>query len=328
MAAEIRLLRIETLRELVGALRRFSGRTSSAVNSLEIELKRTLDSVSGNVLTLQRRIEHAEREADAAREALSLCESREEEDGPPDCSAEECELTRALQALDKARRVYQRGKILETHVGNAISEFQPLLQRLRELCTSGGNESVAFIENRINTVEQYLAVSEPVADPLLASSENAPSAQDYGSGKDALVAVDRESAGASGKWVSRRVEDFDLASLPMPEDIVGRRDFVKVTLKEMQEGLMKLEEIRLVLKTGNGMNSDHWAGVDKEKGFEYANGYQRVYDAFYGIEPIRIERTGNTYTLINGRHRVWAAKQMGIKTLPVVLIEPGENQLA
>jgi hypothetical protein len=79
--------------------------------------------------------------------------------------------------------------------------------------------------------------------------------------------------------------------------------------------------MRPTIESGPGANGDYWAEYDRARGLDYEHGYQRVYDAFYGTDAIRVNWDGTNYDIINGRHRVWLARRMEIDWLPVRVIE-------
>jgi hypothetical protein len=116
------------------------------------------------------------------------------------------------------------------------------------------------------------------------------------------------------------VREVILADLPAIEDINGPGDFHKVSLIEMQAGLQRLQEMLPVIQSGAGAGSDYWADYDRAHGLDYPNGSQRVYEAFYGQDAIRVECTGEGYDVIDGRHRIWLARRMGWVRLPVRVI--------
>jgi hypothetical protein len=129
------------------------------------------------------------------------------------------------------------------------------------------------------------------------------------------------SGKTSGQWVERGVAMVDVAVLPMPEDISNALDFQKIPVDEMKVGLKKLQEMMPIIESGVGASNEYWTKRDNELGLDYPNGYLRIYEAFYGHDAIRVEKSGNNYDIVNGRHRVWLAKQIGIGRLPVSLVE-------
>jgi len=98
------------------------------------------------------------------------------------------------------------------------------------------------------------------------------------------------------------------------EHVTGPDDFHKVSDNEMAHGFRKLENVvRPAVEDGAG--SEHSYRLDQEAGYDYVNGYQRVYDAFYGHDSIRLEKDEDGYRVINGAHRVYVAKQLGIEAV-------------
>ena len=65
-----------------------------------------------------------------------------------------------------------------------------------------------------------------------------------------------------------------------------------------------------------GADGDDFARLDAERGLAYEHGYRRVYDAFYGNDAIRLERVGDTYQVVNGYHRLFVARELGLATVP------------
>lgn len=116
----------------------------------------------------------------------------------------------------------------------------------------------------------------------------------------------------------------DLNSLPNP-DLEERSDFHKVSLDDMKSGVEKLETILPLILDGEGFDSQYWSERDKHEGLEYSQGYQVVFDAFFGQDPIYIDTSGDNINIINGRHRIWVAKQLGLESIPVVISDTDAN---
>lgn len=124
-----------------------------------------------------------------------------------------------------------------------------------------------------------------------------------------------------GDWVDRGIQDVPVAGLPDPEGVDDAGDFKKVPLEEMKVGLTRLQEMKPVIDSGEGANTDYWHELDHQRGLAYPDGYQKVYESFYGQDAIRLDKDGDQYDIVNGRHRIFMAKQMGIGTLPARVIE-------
>lgn len=123
------------------------------------------------------------------------------------------------------------------------------------------------------------------------------------------------------EWVDKgiqmvSVDRVDLSNSP----VLGESDFRKVSHAEMVEGFQKLETtVRPAM--GTGADGEYFSDLDKSQGLDYEHGYRRVYDAFYGSDPIRLDRTGDTYNVVNGYHRLAVAKELGITALPARVLE-------
>jgi hypothetical protein len=328
MFDSIQLTNIDTLRDLSNSFKRFGHKTEEYLQALEAELKRTLESMQARVRACQQKVAQKQWEAEQARDALENCRSYEDDDYQPDCSGEEDELRQAIREFETAKRNFETVKILYSKVENAVSEFHQHIRRLRDLATTNVNRANAYLENKTAILESYRNVRPESVNPLAINSESASSLQSNVITTSALSATTslanvttKELSDTSGQWVETRLHNFDLSILLSPEYIQGAGDFQKVKLDEMQDGLKKLQEMKPVIEQGVGNSKDYWSDIDKKKGLDYPNGYQRVYEAFYGAEPIRIIKDGDKYDITNGRHRIWAAKQLGIKTLPLVLVE-------
>jgi hypothetical protein len=70
-----------------------------------------------------------------------------------------------------------------------------------------------------------------------------------------------------------------------------------------------------------GAGVDDFQNLDLQRGVNYAHGSQRVYEAFYGQEPIRLNKIGDRYEVVNGYHRLYVAKEMNLSTVPARVIE-------
>jgi hypothetical protein len=128
------------------------------------------------------------------------------------------------------------------------------------------------------------------------------------------------------KWVDEGIKPVFVSELPPPDGIQGTEDFHKISEQEMKAGILRLQEMQPAIASGTGANSDYWAAYDTAHSLEYAVGYQRVYDAFYGNDAIKVNFDGEKYDIINGRHRIWLAQGMGIDFLPMRVTGKVETQ--
>jgi len=122
---------------------------------------------------------------------------------------------------------------------------------------------------------------------------------------------------AESEWVDRGIQNVAVDKIDTSDmtHVNGPEDFKKVSHDEMAEGFQKL---KTVVQPGieKGAGGDDFYELDQQQGLDYANGYQRVYDAFYGGDAIKLEKDGEDYRVINGAHRLFVAKELGIQTVP------------
>ncbi len=129
---------------------------------------------------------------------------------------------------------------------------------------------------------------------------------------EALQAVARLPAGF--QEIPLEQMDWDEMGALTPEE------YHKVPLEEMQEGLRKLQEV-VRPAVQQGATAEDFDRMDQAQGLDYAHGYRRIYDAFYGpSEAIAVEKVGEKYRVLNGRHRLLLARELGVQALPMRVV--------
>lgn len=123
------------------------------------------------------------------------------------------------------------------------------------------------------------------------------------------------------QWADRGIVDVPVQDLPLPDGINSAADFQKVSPEDMADGFRKLQTMKPYIDDGRGNSSDYWHQVDQSYGVDYPDGYQKVYDAFYGDGAIRLNKDGDQYDIVNGRHRIAIAKELGVPSVPARVIE-------
>lgn len=123
------------------------------------------------------------------------------------------------------------------------------------------------------------------------------------------------------EWEEKGIVDVPVEKINVSDSQVNdSTDFHKVSEEEMLLGFEKLQnEIHPAVK--DGARGDDFSELDRRLGLDYEHGYRRVYDAFYGNEPIRLEKDGNEFSVVNGYHRLSVAKKLGIESIPASVIE-------
>lgn len=134
------------------------------------------------------------------------------------------------------------------------------------------------------------------------------------------ISAPRDS-GTEGKWVDQGIQDTPVDQINVSDTYVkSEADFKKVSHAEMVEGFTKLEAVvRPQVEAGAG--PDDFSKMDAEQGLDNEHGYRKIYDAFYGDDAIRLNKDGDTYSVVNGYHRLCVAQELGIKSVPARVVE-------
>jgi hypothetical protein len=120
------------------------------------------------------------------------------------------------------------------------------------------------------------------------------------------------------RWIP--LDEIEIEHIPESE-------FHKVSSNTMQEGLARLGEVLECLQERLTEpftdNSVYFMRLDRRAGRAYEAGLQRVYEAFFGHDRIRLSRIkGSTrWTIDNGRHRIQVARALGWQAIPAEAVE-------
>lgn len=299
---------------------------ASAVNSAQDEVR-----------SAAHRLQLAEAEVNAARAEVAAARARVQ-----------C-CTNAVEFATRAQGVAQAAESEAQQALNSAErslEFALAAEQAALVAKEKVGEGVAAAEQMLAVTRGAVSTMDEAATHLAAADAAEASAQRYARGAghelehklQLLYQLNRPDLYASnasagvgvriapptgqvGTWVDEGIRFVSVADLPEPSGVSGGADFRKISEPEMRAGIEKLQEMRPVIESGLGANSDYWADYDRRRGLEYVGGYQRVYEAFYGDDCIKVNDDGGSYDIDNGRHRIWLAKRMGVGQLPMRIIK-------
>jgi hypothetical protein len=132
------------------------------------------------------------------------------------------------------------------------------------------------------------------------------------------------------KTYPNSIEFVDVDRLPETPEIRGPQDFSGKTLADRQANyeslkrdLLRHEQMRPYIEQGHG--SETWDAWDQQTGIGnfspagYERGYADVYRAYYDtVNAVAVSEVDSQYTdILNGRHRIFLARELGIQKLPV-----------
>ena len=307
---------IQTIFDLKTAINRFSDGIQIALKAANTEINRTFEWLQERMSYWQHEIECAQQELSRAQADLRRCENSGyyDDDGyyhQPYCGCEEQAVERATSYLKQSNEALQTVRGWYNRIEQTASDHMSAANQLNKIADWQSEKAQI---NLNQTAEKYEAVQS--------------TAGQVGGIGDLLVGIAGTIAASLGAhdpnkqdWIDRNIQVINVNELPNPDEIKTEEDFKKVSLEDMKAGILRWQEMRSTIDSGTGNSSEYWSRIDQTRGFDYSGGYQKIYDSFYGQDAIRVEKIGNDYSIINGRHRIWAAKQMGIDQLPIHLIE-------
>lgn len=288
----------EALRRVALSVKRLWERSRVAVVASRASVQRTVEEVEGEVGSRRRALDRARGLLAQAEGALQACLRTPK----ASCGAEQQAVARmgALvrrceEQLNVAMGVLRQTREVQRTVEQESRQFTTALE-------SGVQSSLSFLNDRGQSLAGYLAV------PLLTG------ASVTFAGESRIVAG---PVGNRGGGVGLRpIGTTDLAEVPMASiddsdsPVVGEASFDKVSLNEVRRGLAVLDEEVLPRVKAGWTRDEFRSGVE---GVMSAN----TYDHFFGSTCIKLRRAGEgRFSVVNGYHRIFAARQMGISTLP------------
>ena len=307
---------IHALEDLRSALVRFGSETQDALQAMEQEARRTLEFLAEAEARWKREVQRREQIVRRAASALVACQAsgyRDQEGRyhPPDCRAQERTLLRAKRYLADAQAKLRAVRGCIKLVQQAVEEYRKGVRRLAGFLNEDLPKATGQLARKVAILQTYTRMAPPTTSDNFSvetSVFNEPPSRQIGSPDVHTGIADVQSVPVSQ------------VNMDDTEHVKGPEDFHKTSYEEMVEGLHKLQEVvQPTVESGHGV--DYFRDLDQKLGLDYEHGYQRIYEAFYGDSAIRLEKTGHAYRVINGAHRLWAAKQLGIQNVPAWVIE-------
>ncbi len=324
MSPSANILSVQVLDDFRAALLRYSSDVSQSLEAAAMEIQRTLAWLAERVAYWQAEVRRLQEVVRQAREALQRCRSSGSKDKSgrsrePDCGRYERALQEAERQLREAEMQLRTALMWQQRVQQAADTYQREARRMADQIHNDLPKATAMLSRTTAILQGYVAMNAPTGSvapsvtvsPFIAAGIAA-----------ASIASEPVAFAAPGAWVERGIQNVPLAQIDLSESWVKSvEDFHKVPHEEMVEGMHKLEEV-VRPAVENGADGDYFMRLDQERGLDYAHGYQKIYEAFYGrSDPIRLEKSGDTYTVINGYHRLLVAREAGLSNIPARIVE-------
>jgi hypothetical protein len=311
-AANIRS--IQAIQDLRAALTRFAADAADALRAADLEVRHAVEYLQQRQLHWEREVRQCRDELERAQAAFTACRAQAYRDAEgrvyiPPCTAEQARVQQAQAALQTAMTELANASAWLRRVEDAEREYRRQAQRIGATLSSDVPRATASLGTALSHIEGYAGGAGGIgaaAGAIVGGLVGAVAGALAGGG----AAANPDAAGHRG------TREVPLDQIDLSDSTVhGPGDFTKVPYDEVVAGLRTLEsEIRPAV--ARGADGDYFARLDAQRGLDYAHGTRRIYDAFYGDTAIHLERRGAGYGVINGFHRLYVARALGITSLP------------
>jgi len=192
------------------------------------------------------------------------------------------------------------------------------ISRLRPLSEGHIPMARKFLMDKVNLLRSYQAVRldlDGTTDPPSQIARG--DAKSSGRGLSSWADITQVALPGGFVWVRLN----EIALKDELKNVRDAGDFSKVAYDEMKIGAQHFIEhvLPFVHKDKSVATSEYFAELDRKAGVSYADGTQRVFEAFLGRwSPIYLCRgpEGGQYTVTNGRHRIKVASDLGWLAVP------------
>lgn len=283
----------QTLRALQLALKSTFDRVQAEHSAALSAAKRILVTVDAAVVLRQARVNQCQT-------ALEACRNSERED----CSIEAAALAEAqrrLVAALNARRLASQA------TSDYESQARAALKRLESL-QAEGHRYLAFKLDKVAAVDAGGSGGT--------SSVSGPGSVSVGTAFAAGPGV-HSVPGLPTGFMMVPVELIDQSENP----IGGPQDFGKGYSIEDLDYAFDLLSSQVLPGLANGSSPSSFAATDNANGSYGTRSLSDTYSGFFGGDAIRLElRPDGTYSITNGRHRIFVASRFGRQHVPARIV--------
>jgi len=321
MPDQVDVRSVEALEAFEESLGRAQEGAEEFLAAARAQVSTVLDWITEREHEAQRNISQAEDRLGWAQDGLSDCANAsydDEDEDPPDCSSWEGQVSDSQRELDEALEHLNEVRRAADQVRSAAEDFLHSARQLDGVSRERMRLARLYLQAKTRELHSYRAVSHPAAPPSTAARAR-PAVTSVSS--VAGVGAAAADAGIS-RFCERGFVAINVAEIPDEEiGSLSADDFHKYPHEEMLMGARRFDlEVRPAAEAGSGR--DYFQQKDRESGADYEHGLERLYDSYYGSEPIRVTKLkSGRLEVTNGRHRLFVAKEAGIRTVPVSLVE-------
>jgi len=171
---------ISTLEDLRGALGEFAAKVQPTLQSIEREIKNTVSWLQQRRDYWRAEVRRCQVAVEAASRDLHACMSKpqcsRDRDGtvtcyPPDCSAEQANLSAAMQALAQAQAELNHVEQWLQKVQTAADNYYRQARRLHLIINTNIPKAQSLLNRKVKDLKAYTNLSLPSVAALMASGE-------------------------------------------------------------------------------------------------------------------------------------------------------------
>ena len=248
----------------------------------------------------ERSITEARRGLLVAVERLDAC--RREEDA--DCSW-------AAAAVDTAKQHLEEMYAVARDIAELGAQYQPVTRRFSAALNTLGQQAQRELTRAGDTLDIYLGSSPGGRGATGSHAGGSPSSPTSSS-----------ASGPASSLIQPVGFPTDVVMVPLSliddsdSHVNGAEDFGKgytpADLEWAHEAFVGV----IVPGVAKGLSLDDFRARDQREGKMGTRSYADTYSGFFGDSKITLDASGSNFTVVNGYHRVWVARNMGLDAVP------------
>lgn len=176
MSGSARVLSIEALEAIKVSFVRFRMDAGKALDAVEQDLRRILDRLEDQQKYWQRMIRTCQDEVNRAKSELARRKMGYERGTGPGCTEQEEALDLAKRRLQHAELKSDKSRQWNRSLPQAVLEYEGPARQLGGFLDVEVQQAIAYLEQKIRSLEAYLATQAPAAPQLAPAPEATPPA--------------------------------------------------------------------------------------------------------------------------------------------------------
>lgn len=339
MPPSVEVRAIEALEDLQTSLVRYADQVQTTLAAVAREVQRTLDWLEARQRHWRAEVQRRREEERRAWAAYQRCQASGDERHPPSCDREAQAHADAQRRLGQAEAEERMVSQARQAVQAEADAYARDANRLRALLQTDTVKSAALLRDKVTLLRAYASDRLSAGSVLTntatfgvglalgtatGTSDPSPAVHPAANVGDLDERQARSLQERTLQEMHPDIQDVALDQIDLTDSPVeDESDFRKVSQDEMIAGFEKLAQVRRWISEGA---TDQWLyEVDqaaRTQGVPEAQGHYNIYQVFYGESAITLEKTGSTYRVINGYHRLTVARQLGWTTVPARVVVP------